>query len=231
MLSELKKIVCDANLELVDLGLVIFTWGNVSGIDRDKNLFVIKPSGLSYDKMTFNDMVVCDMEGNVVEGDYNPSSDTPTHIEIYKNINTDSVVHTHSKWATIWSQAGKMLPCFGTTHADNFYGAIPVTREMSNEEIKSEYEKNTGKVIIEAFRDCGINPLDVPGVLVKNHGPFTWGKTPKKAVENSAVLEYVAHMAYISMDLNPKIEMKQELIDKHYLRKHGSGAYYGQKEL
>lgn len=227
MLEQLKEKVCEANLELVKLGLVLFTWGNVSAIDKESGNIVIKPSGVSYDTMTAEDMVVVDLNGNVVEGKYRPSSDTPTHIELYKAFDTGAVVHTHSKWATLWSQAGKAVPCLGTTHADSFYGNIPVTRPMTEQEIKGEYEKETGKVIIESFKN--INPTNVPGVLVSNHGPFTWGKDAHKAVENSAVLEYICEMAYYTLDINKQAEIPQTLLDKHFLRKHGKNAYYGQK--
>lgn len=227
MLETLKEKVCEANLELVKLGLVLFTWGNVSAIDRESGLIVIKPSGVSYDTMTADDMVVVDLNGKTVEGKYRPSSDTPTHIELYKAFDIGAVVHTHSKWATIWSQAGKAVPPLGTTHADGFYGGIPVTRPMTEQEIKGEYEKETGKVIIERFKNTDAG--NIPGVLVSSHGPFTWGGTPKKAVENSAVLEYICEMAYYTLEINKQAEMPQALLDKHFLRKHGKDAYYGQK--
>ncbi len=227
MLEQLKDKVCAANLELVELGLVLFTWGNVSAIDRESGLIVIKPSGVSYDSMTADDMVVTDQNGNVVEGRYRPSSDTPTHIELYKAFDTGAVVHTHSKWATIWSQAGRPVPYLGTTHADNFYGDIPVTRSLTDAQINADYEKETGTVIAEAFK--GIDPASVPAVLVKNHGPFTWGDTAMKAVENAAVLEYVCEMAYYTLSISSGADMPRTLLDKHFLRKHGKNAYYGQK--
>jgi L-ribulose-5-phosphate 4-epimerase len=227
MLKILKEKVCEANLELVKLGLVLFTWGNVSAIDRESGFIVIKPSGVPYDTMTADDMVVVDLSGKVAEGRYRPSSDTPTHIELYKAFDTGAVVHTHSKWATIWSQAGKPVPALGTTHADSFYGSIPVTRPMTGQEINGEYEKETGKVIIELFNNT--DARNIPGVLVNNHGPFTWGDTPGKAVENSAVLEYICEMAYYTLEVNKQAEMPKSLLDKHFLRKHGKDAYYGQK--
>lgn len=227
MLSELKEKVCKANIELVNQGLVIFTWGNVSGIDRQKGLIVIKPSGVSYDNMKPSDMVVVDMEGKVVEGSLKPSSDTPTHIELYKNFaEIGGVVHTHSTYATAWAQAGKPIPVIGTTHADYFSQDIPCTRDMSEKEVFADYEKETGVVIIEAFEE--LNPVHVPGVLVKNHGPFTWGKTAEEAVHNSKVLEEVARMAFLAYSINPKLYMNRALVTKHFNRKHGKDAYYGQ---
>jgi L-ribulose-5-phosphate 4-epimerase len=208
---------------------VVFTWGNVSGIDRERGLIVIKPSGVPYDKLKVDDMVVLDLEGNKVEGSLNPSSDTSTHIELYKAFsNIGGIVHTHSRWATIWSQAGRGIPAYGTTHGDYFYGEIPVTRRMSSAEIAGEYEKETGTVIIERF--SSLNPDYVPGVLVNSHGPFSWGISPEDAVHNSVVLEEVAMMAWHAENLRDGITepMQQELLDKHFLRKHGSGAYYGQ---
>jgi len=230
MLEELKERVCRANLLLVEYGLVLFTWGNVSALDPSGELAVIKPSGVSYDGMKPGDMVVVDLDGRVVEGELNPSSDTPTHLELYKAFGMGGIVHTHSKWATIWSQAGRDVPFLGTTHADHFYGDIPATRPMTDAEINTAYEKETGAVIIETFRERGIDPGEVSAVLVQNHGPFTWGDTPEKAAENAAVLEYVSEMAYYSMDINDKVRMGQTLLDKHYLRKHGKNAYYGQKK-
>ncbi len=227
MLKQLKERVCEANLALVKLGLVLFTWGNVSAIDRESGFIVIKPSGVPYSTMTADDMVVIDLNGKTADGKYRPSSDAPTHIELYKAFDTNSVVHTHSKWATIWSQAGKAAPALGTTHADSFYGSVPVTRPLTEQEIKGEYEKETGKVIIERFKN--VDHKNVPGVLVNNHGPFTWGDTPEKAVENSAVLEYICEMAYYTLEINRQAEMPQCLLDKHFLRKHGKDAYYGQK--
>lgn len=227
MLSDLKKAVYLANMQLVHQELVIFTWGNVSGIDREKGLVVIKPSGVEYDAMTADDMVVTDMEGRVVEGDLKPSSDTPTHIELYKAFPAiGGIVHTHSPWATAWAQAGKAIPALGTTHADYFYGDIPCTRPLTKEEVERAYEVETGKVIIETFRK--LDPLAVPGVIVANHAPFTWGKSPAQAVHNARVLEEVAKMAFHTLQLNPKASMDAFLLDKHYLRKHGKNAYYGQ---
>jgi len=228
MLEELKERVCRANLLLVEYGLVLFTWGNVSALDPSGQLTVIKPSGVSYDGMKPEDMVVVDLDGRVVEGALNPSSDTPTHLELYKAFGMGGIVHTHSKWATIWSQAGRDVPFLGTTHADHFYGDIPVTRAMTDDEITSAYEKETGAVIIETFRERKIDPHGVSAVLVQNHGPFAWGDSPEKAVENASVLEYVSEMAYYSLDIHEGARMGQTLLDKHYLRKHGKDAYYGQ---
>lgn len=229
MLEELKKQVLEANLELPRRGLITYTWGNVSGIDREKGLIVIKPSGVPYEELKLEHLVVLDLDGNKVEGNLNPSSDTPTHLVIYKNFKeVGGVVHTHSRWATIWAQAGRGIPALGTTHADYYYGEIPCTRKMTNEEIKGEYEKNTGDVIVETFE--GINPTYVPGVLVNNHGPFTWGKDAHEAVHNAVVLDEVAMMAYHTFALTPGInQINQVLLDKHFLRKHGANAYYGQK--
>lgn len=228
MLEALKKSVLEANLELPKRGLVVYTWGNASGIDREKGLVVIKASGVKYEEMTTDHMVVIDLEGNIVEGNYRPSSDAPTHIELYKAFkDIGGIVHTHSTWATVWAQARKGIPCYGTTHADYFYGEIPCTRLMTKSEIDGAYEKETGSVIIEAFKN--IDPMSVPGVLVANHGPFTWGKDAAEAVYNSVVLEQVAKMAYGACTLNRDIcPAQQELQDKHYLRKHGKNAYYGQ---
>lgn len=229
MLEDLKKSVFKANIDLVKHGLVIFTWGNVSGIDRDKGLVVIKPSGVSYDDMKPEDMTVVDMEGHIVEGKLNPSSDTPTHIALYKAFkNIGGVVHTHSEWATSWAQAGKSIPALGTTHADYFYGPIPCTRKLSREEIESAYEKETGNVIIETFQNK--EPLEIPAVLVNGHGPFSWGTDPDNAVHNAVVLEYVAKMAHHTLTLQPVPGVDQYLLDKHYHRKHGPGAYYGQNK-
>jgi L-ribulose-5-phosphate 4-epimerase len=228
MLKNLKKTVCKANLDLVKHGLVIFTWGNVSGYDPEKKLVVIKPSGIDYKDLIAEDMVVVDLEGNIVDGSMKPSSDTPTHIELYKNWpGVFAIVHTHSPWATSWAQAGLSIPAMGTTHADYFYGDIPCTRKLTREEVERAYEKETGTVIIETFRDK--NPLDIPGVLVNNHGPFAWGTNPDDAVHNAVVLEEVAKMTYHSTMLNKKNLIDHFLLDKHYLRKHGSNAYYGQK--
>ena len=229
MLEQLKKEVCDANLKLVDSGLVLLTWGNVSAIDKASGLVVIKPSGVPYDVMKPEHMVVVDLDGKVVEGDYRPSSDTDTHVELYKAFDTGAVVHTHSKWATIWAQAGRSIPYFGTTHADYFYGDIPVTRKLKAQEIAGGYEYETGRVIIETFEEQGIDPKAVQAVVVNNHGPFAWGKDAAYAVENAVVLEFIAEMASHTLTLNSRAQMDKELLDKHYLRKHGKNAYYGQK--
>lgn len=237
MLEELKAKVCKANLDLVGHGLVIFTWGNVSAIDRASGLVVIKPSGVSYDNMKPSDMVVVDLEGHVVEGDLNPSSDTPTHLVLYKAFpEIGGVVHTHSTYATAWAQAGLNIPNIGTTHADYFHEDIPCTRKMTKAEVFGEYEKETGNVIVERFQK--MNPMDTPAVLVRNHGPFTWGTDADNAVHNAVVLEEVAKMGFISMTLNlttldvvnHQPSMNPLLIEKHYSRKHGPNAYYGQKK-
>ena len=230
MLEQLKQQVLEANLLLPKHGLITFTWGNVSGIDREKGLVVIKPSGVEYDDMCADDMVVVDLEGNVVEGHYKPSSDTPTHLALYKAFpSLGGVVHTHSRWATSFAQAGRGVPAMGTTQGDYFYGEIPCTRKMTPEEIAGQYELETGNVIIETFKERGIDPAQVPAVLVYSHGPFTWGTDPFNAVHNAVVLEEVAFMDFHAMALNPSLPpMQQELLDKHYLRKHGPGAYYGQ---
>lgn len=230
MLDNLKKEVFEANLELVKHNLVIFTWGNVSGIDRKNNLIVIKPSGVSYDEMTENDMVVVDFDGNVVEGNLKPSSDTQTHIELYKKYDEiGGIVHTHSTWATGWAQAKLDIVPLGTTHSDYFYGDIPCTRELTKNEVEYDYEKNTGLVILEELEKRDIQPLSVPGILVANHGPFSWGKDAKNAVHNAVVLEEVAKMNFISKSLNPNVSnINDYILDKHYLRKHGENAYYGQ---
>ncbi len=230
MLEELKKAVYEANMELPKHDLVTYTWGNVSGIDREKGLVVIKPSGVDYDVMTADDMVVVDLAtGAKVEGRLNPSSDTPTHLVLYRAFGElGGVVHTHSRWATVFSQAGMSLPALGTTHADYFYGTIPCTRKMTPEEIAGEYEAETGNVIVEAFN--GLSAADIPAVLVHSHGPFTWGTDPANAVHNAVVLEELAFMAWHNLMMNPSIpSMQQELMDKHYLRKHGANAYYGQR--
>lgn len=227
MINRLKNEVFRANLDLVNHGLVLFTWGNVSAIYRERGLVVIKPSGVSYDEMKSEDMVVVDLDGNVVDGNLKPSSDTPTHLELYKAFpDIGGIAHTHSTYATAWAQAGKSIPVIGTTQADYFSEAVPCTEDMSTEEIVTDYEKNTGTVIVRAFKD--INPVHVPGVLVKNHGPFTWGKTSDDAVYNSVVLEEVAKMATISFSVNPKLTMNQDLVTKHFNRKHGKNSYYGQ---
>ena len=229
MLEELKELVCKANLELPKHGLVTFTWGNVSGVDREKGLMVIKPSGVEYDSMTPEDMVVVSLAtGEKVEGKWKPSSDTDTHVALYNAFpNIGGVVHTHSRWATSWAQAGRGIPAYGTTHGDYFYGEIPCTRRMTPAEIAGKYELETGNVIIETFQDRSAD--DIPAVLVHSHGPFTWGADPLAAVHNAVVLEEVAFMAFHSEALSPGTNpMQQELLDKHYLRKHGSNAYYGQ---
>ncbi len=228
MLSELKELVCAANLRLPGHGLVTFTWGNVSGIDRARGLVVIKPSGVDYAGMTADDMVVVDLYGNVVEGRWKPSSDTATHIELYKAFpNIGGIVHTHSRWATSFAQAGVPIPAMGTTHGDYFYGDIPCTRPMTAAEIAGDYEKETGLVIVETFADK--DPDAIPGVLVFSHGPFAWGTDPLNAVHNAVVMEEVAFMDFHALMLDPGHRtMQQELLDKHYLRKHGKGAYYGQ---
>lgn len=229
MLEGLKKKVLKANLDLKKYGLVTFTWGNVSEIDRNRGLVVIKPSGVEYDKMTADNMVVVDLRGVIVEGRLRPSSDTPTHIVLYNNFkDIGGIVHTHSAWATSFAQAGSEIPAFGTTHADYFYGAIPCTRKMTNTEIESEYEKETGNVILETFRS--IDPIDMPAVLVNMHAPFCWGKDSNEAVNNAVVLEEAAKMAYRTITLNREIgPMDEVLLSKHFLRKHGKNAYYGQK--
>ena len=228
MLEELKEQVLQANLQLPKHDLVTFTWGNVSGLDRESGLVVIKPSGVSYDSMTAADMVVVDLDGKVVEGKWKPSSDTPTHVALYRAFPTmGGIVHTHSRWATTFAQAGRGIPAMGTTQGDYFYGEIPCTRPMTEEEIQGEYEKETGNVIIETFQ--GVDPMTIPAVLVYSHGPFTWGKDPMEAVHNAVVLEEVAFMDWHALVLNPaQGPMQQALLNKHYLRKHGPGAYYGQ---
>ena len=229
MLEELKQTVCEANLLLPKYDLVTFTWGNVSGIDRELGLIAIKPSGVPYDGMAPEDMVIVDLSGNVVEGKWKPSSDTATHIELYKAFpNIGGVVHTHSRWATTFAEAGQPIPAMGTTQADYFYGDIPCTRPMTEEEINGDYEKETGKVIVETFKN--IQADDVPGVLVYSHGPFSWGTDPKNAVHNAVVMEEVAFMDWHALMINPEHrDMQKALLDRHYLRKHGANAYYGQK--
>lgn len=228
MLEELKKAVYEANMLLPKYNLVTFTWGNVSQIDRETGYFAIKPSGVDYDKLTPDDMVIMDLEGNKIEGRYNPSSDTPTHLELYRAFpKIGGVVHTHSPWATSWAQAGRGIPCYGTTHADYMYGEIPCVRCLTKEEIDTAYEKNTGLLIVDYFKDK--NYEAVPAVLCKNHGPFTWGKDGHEAVHNAVVLEEVAKMAARCEMINPQVKpAPQELQDKHYYRKHGANAYYGQ---
>ena len=229
MLESLKEQVCKANLELPKYGLVTFTWGNVSGVDREAGLMVIKPSGVEYDNMTADDMVVVSLAtGETVEGKWKPSSDTATHVALYNAFpNIGGIVHTHSRWATSWAQAGRSIPAYGTTHGDYFYGPIPCTRKMTPEEIRGSYELETGKVIVETFTGRSAN--DIPAVLVHSHGPFTWGVSPMDAVHNAVVLEELAFMAFHTEALTPHMpSMQQELLDKHYLRKHGKNAYYGQ---
>ena len=231
MLEQLKKRVCEANLRLVREGLVLLTWGNVSAVARKEGLIVIKPSGVAYDQMKPEQMVVISLKtGEVVEGDLRPSSDTPTHLELYRAFSEiGGIVHSHSLYATAWAQAGREIPAFGTTHADHFYGTVPCTRELKQGEIENDYEKNTGRVIVGRFKN--IDPLDMPAVLVAGHAPFAWGVTLEEAVTNSLVLERVAQMASETLLLNPKQRpLKKALLDKHFLRKHGSGAYYGQKK-
>lgn len=231
MLEELKKSVCEANLDLVAKGVVIYTWGNVSGITEDRKYMVIKPSGVDYDGMSAEDMVVVDIEtGERVEGKWKPSSDTATHLELYRAFpNIKGIVHTHSTNAVAFAQAGISIPALGTTHADYFYGDIPCTRELSENEVYEAYEVNTGKVIVEHIISAGYDPMVIPGVVVKNHGPFAWGKSPANAVYNAVVMEKVAEMDIKTLVLNPNAEMKQYVLDKHYMRKHGPNAYYGQK--
>lgn len=232
MLEQLKQEVYEANMLLPKYHLVTFTWGNVSGIDREKRLFVIKPSGVDYDKLTPDSMVVVNLEGEVVEGDYRPSSDTPTHVVLYNRFQEiGGVVHTHSPWATSWAQAGRGIPCYGTTHADYLYGQVPCVRTLTKEEIETAYEKNTGVLIADEFERLAVDYLATPAVLCKNHGPFTWGKDAKEAVHNAVVLEEVAKMAARCEQIDPKVNpAPQELQDKHYYRKHGKNAYYGQSK-
>ena len=229
MLESLREEVYQANMELVKHGLVIFTWGNVSAIDKERELVVIKPSGVSYETMKPEDMVVVNLDGKVVDGRYKPSSDTPTHLVLYKAFaKTGGIVHTHSTYATAWAQAGKDIPNIGTTHADYFKDDIPCTRPMTPEEINGQYEFETGNVIVKRFE--GLNPDYTPGVLVCNHGPFTWGKDAHEAVYYAVVLEQIAKMAFIACSINPELKMNEELIKKHFYRKHGPGAYYGQEK-
>ena len=229
MLEQLKQEVYEANMLLPKYHLVTFTWGNVSGIDREKGLFVIKPSGVDYDKLTPDSMVIVNLEGEVVEGDYRPSSDTPTHVVLYNRFQEiGGVVHTHSTYATAWAQAGCDIPNIGTTHADYFHEAIPCTADMTEEEVKGAYEMETGNVIVKRFE--GMNPVHTPGVLVKNHGPFSWGKDAHDAVHNAVVMEQVAKMASIAYAVNPNLTMNPLLVEKHFSRKHGPNAYYGQKK-
>jgi len=228
MLDKLKEEVYRANVDLVNNGLVIMTFGNVSAVDRSSGLMIIKPSGISYDTMTPSDMVVTDLEGNVIEGDLRPSTDAPTHLALYRAFpEIGGIVHTHSTYATSWAQAGKAIPCLGTTHADYFYGPVPVTRKLSAEEIETNYEFNTGLVIAETLKS--IDPLSMPSVLVHSHGPFTWGESAAVAVHNAVILEEVAKMAFLSVNIADPQDIDRHLLDKHYLRKHGSDAYYGQQ--
>ena len=231
MLEELKEQVCEANLELNRRGIVVYTFGNVSGIDRKAGLVVIKPSGIAYDIMNPEDMVVVDLKtGNTVEGKWKPSSDTKTHLEIYRAFSeVGGIAHTHSINAVAFAQAGMDIPALGTTHADYFYGAIPCTRELSKEEVEDAYELNTGKVIVECIKERGIDPMAVPGIVVKNHGPFSWGKDADAAVYHAVVMEAVAEMDLKTLLMNPQASMQQYVLDKHYMRKHGPEAYYGQK--
>jgi len=232
LLEQLKEEVFQANLELPERGLIKYTWGNVSAVDREKGLFVIKPSGVGYDDMKASDMVVCDFDGNVIEGELNPSSDMPTHAVLYKEFpEIGAVVHTHSTWATIWAQAGLDVPAMGTTHADTFYGTVPCARFLTQAEIDRGYEEETGNAIVETFRERGIKPMEVPGVLLHGHGPFTWAKDAKGAVLNAVVLDEVCKTNLFARQLNAFAEeLPQRILDKHYLRKHGENAYYGQKK-
>ena len=228
MHEELKEAVCDANLQLQKQELVIYSWGNVSGIDRSTGMIAIKPSGVMYDELTPDKIVMLDLDGNIIEGTFKPSSDTPTHLELYRNFEAiGGICHTHSPSATMWAQACKEIPCFGTTHADYFYGPIPVTDIMTKEQIQRDYELNTGKVIVRRF--AGMDPMQMPAILVANHGPFTWGKNPAAAVEATVVLEQIAATALGTITINPSQgPISRALLDKHYLRKHGKNAYYGQ---
>ncbi len=230
MYETLKQQVYQANLDLQKHGLVVFTWGNVSGIDRDQGVIAIKPSGVSYEKLTPDSIMIVDLQGKVVEGDLRPSSDTPTHMELYRGFpGIGGVCHTHSTYATMWAQAQREIPCFGTTHADYFYGPVPVTEALTHAEIGGPYEQNTGRVIVRRF--AKLDPLHMPAILVANHGPFTWGKDPGQSVENAVVLEQVAMMAYGTLLVNARQSgIPQALLDRHYLRKHGKGAYYGQHD-
>ena len=231
MLEQLRKRVYEANMELPRRGLVTYTWGNVSGIDREKGLVVIKPSGVEYDELTPENLVVMDLDGNRVEGEMNPSSDTKTHLELYKAFPTlGGIVHTHSPYAVAWAQAGQDIPCYGTTHADYFYGAVPCARHLTPAELDEDYEKNTGVAIVETFRERGLDPVAMPGVICRSHGPFTWGKDAAQAVYHAAVLEEVARMALLTRQLDPSaMPAPRYYLDKHYRRKHGPNAYYGQK--
>ncbi len=229
MLDELRKTVCNANKELQKQNLVLYSFGNVSAIDRNSNTVAIKPSGVPYDQLTPDKIVLLDLDGNAAEGSLNPSSDTPTHLELYRNFrDIGAICHTHSSYATIWAQACTEIPCFGTTHADNFFGPVPVTKQLSKNQIEDNYELNTGRIIVERFRK--INPLQTPAVLVANHGPFTWAETPQKAVKNAVILEEIAKTALGTITINPKQkQIDNTLLEKHFLRKHGKNSYYGQK--
>ncbi len=231
MLEELRKAVWEANMELPRRNLVTYTWGNVSGIDREKGLIVIKPSGVEYEDLTPEKLVIVDLDNNIVEGNLNPSSDTKTHVELYRAFPTlGGIVHTHSPHAVAWAQAGRDIPCYGTTHADYFYGPVPCARSLTAEEVEEDYERNTGKVIIETFTGRGLDPKAVPGVICRNHGPFTWGKDAAQAVYHAVVLEEVAKMAMYTVTIDPNTpSAPQHVQDKHYMRKHGPNAYYGQK--
>ena len=232
MLEELKKQVYEANMELPHRGLVTYTWGNVSGIDRERGLVVIKPSGVSYDELTPDDLVVLDLDGKVVDGKLNPSSDTKTHLELYKAFpEIGGIVHTHSPYAVGWAQAGRDIPAYGTTHADYFYGPVPCCRSLTEQEVEEDYERNTGLVIVETFRQRELDPVHVPGAICRNHGPFTWGKDAAQAVYHAVVLEEVAKMAVYTTQIAPDAQpAPQYVLDKHFLRKHGPNAYYGQKK-
>ena len=232
MLEQLKQAVYEANMELPRRGLVTYTWGNVSGIDREQGLVVIKPSGVEYEELTPDKLVVLDLDGHIVEGDLNPSSDTKTHLELYKAFPAlGGVVHTHSPYAVAWSQAGRDIPCYGTTHADYFYGPVPCARHLTKEELDEDYEKNTGKVIIETFAARGIDPVHVPAIICRSHGPFTWGKNPAQAVYHAVVLEEVAKMAAYTRLVSPDAPpAPAHVVEKHFMRKHGPNAYYGQKK-
>ncbi len=231
MLKELKRKVYEANMELPRRGLVTYTWGNVSGIDRERGLFVIKPSGVEYDALRPEDLVVLDLNGNKVEGDLNPSSDTKTHLVLYNAFpEIGGIVHTHSPHAVAWAQAGQDIPAYGTTHADYFYGPIPCARHLTQEELDEDYEKNTGNIIVETFQSRGIDPMAVPAVICHSHGPFTWGKDAAQAVYHAVVLEEVAKMAILTRQVDPSAApAPQRILDKHYTRKHGPNAYYGQR--
>ena len=231
MLIELKREICEANKLLETSGLVKLTWGNVSGIDRDRGLFAIKPSGVSYEALTPDDLVVLDLDGNVVKGDLRPSSDTKTHLHLYREFpEIGGITHTHSPFATVFSQAGRELPCFGTTHADHFYGPVPIARVLTQEEVDEDYEHNTGVAIVERFRELGLKPLEMPAVLQTGHAPFTWGKGAMDSVKNSIALEMCAQMALGTLQVNPDAgSLPAHILEKHYQRKHGPDAYYGQK--